>query len=268
MEFENEQSQSQETPEVLDKELAPSAETPEAAPELVDLDTMDKFKFGGREWTPKELEAAYMRQQDYSRKTQEIAQERKYYDNLPYDLDMVKNNPALVNQFKQVYPAKFHSWIDRVVGQAKQAAPQQPGQSAQTPQLPKEFQELRAEVDAFKKERFDAEVAKHSTEIDRIMSGLSKKYPFADEDSVLAKAQSLSERGQQVDEKIWNGLFKMVNDKNEKLLNERQAERIKQQKAASSKAKDVGFGGGTPGQAPRQFKTIKEATEAAMKDFA
>jgi hypothetical protein len=112
MEFENEQSQSQETPEVLDKELAPSAETPEAAPELVDLDTMDKFKFGGREWTPKELEAAYMRQQDYSRKTQEIAQERKYYDNLPYDLDMVKNNPALVNQFKQVYPAKFHSWID------------------------------------------------------------------------------------------------------------------------------------------------------------
>ncbi len=120
----------------------------------------------------------------------------------------------------------------------------------------------------YEKNTFEAEVAKHASELERTISTLSAKYPFADEEQVLSRAQALRERGEELDEKSWDGLFKMVNDKNENFLKMRQSEQIKKQQSANQKGKDVASGGGTPAQAPRKFKTIKEASEAALRDLA
>lgn len=266
MEFETEQPQSVQEPE-LNESLTPDTEIPKEQPQVIDLDSLEKFKFQGRELTPKELKSAYMAHADYTNKTKEIAQERKYYDNLEFDLSKVKSDPQLIDQFKQIYPKKFHYLVDKYIDRPQPAQPvQQQGQSQ--PPLPKEFMELKEKVEMFEKRNFDAEVAKHASDLDRLITGLSKKYPFADEEQVLSRAQSLRERGEDLDEKAWDGLYKMVNDKNEAFYKQRRDDELKKQKEANSKAKDVPMGGGTPGQAPRGFKTIREATEAALKDFA
>jgi hypothetical protein len=92
---------------------SPSAQQSEAAPEstpqtVAELDKLEKFKFEGQEYTPQELKNAILRQSDYTRKTQEFSQERRFYDNLQADLRSVRSNPALAAEFRRTYPEKFH----------------------------------------------------------------------------------------------------------------------------------------------------------------
>src|SRR3954464_16064772 len=84
-------------------------------PEMVDLESLEKFRYAGREMTPKELQQAVMLQSDYTRKTQQLAEERKYYDNLSADLSAVAQNPQLAAKFKEVYPEKFHDYLAYVL---------------------------------------------------------------------------------------------------------------------------------------------------------
>ncbi len=275
-----EQSQSVESTELdseLPKDLSQTSEAPKEQPSLVDLDSMEKFKFGGREWTPKELKSAYMMQSDYSKKTAEIAQERKFSDNLIYDLRKIRsemqNNPDIINEFKRIYPKKYHAYADEMTDllRTSQPAPQRlnsQGTDFLPPEVQRKIDLLEEKMGHYEKNTYEAEVAKHAAEIERTISTLSTKYPFADEEQVLARAQVLRERGDELDQKAWDGLFKMVNDKNENFLKQRQSDMIKKQTTANNKAKDVPSGGGTPGTAPRKFKNFNEASEAALKDFA
>lgn len=274
-----EQSQSVETelPTQESESLNQTQETPKEQPSIIDLDTMEKFKFGGREWTPKELKSAYMMQSDYSKKTAEIAQERKFSENLIHDLRTIRqkmaDNPAIIDEFKRIYPKKYHAYADEMLDLLRSTQkPTQQMQQPQSPSLPPEIQRkidlLEEKMGTYERNTFEAEVAKHASELERTLSTLSQKYPFADEEQVLSRAQALRERGEELDQKAWDGLFKMVNEKNENFLKQRQSEMIKKQNTANQKAKDVASGGGTPAQAPRKFRTIKEASEAAIKDLA
>src|SRR4051812_16401412 len=83
-------------------ETAPPSESPSQGTEIgnaasapFDLGKIDKFNWEGEEWSVKDLKNAVLRQKDYSQKTEAIAQDRKYYENLSFDLAKVRENPAL-----------------------------------------------------------------------------------------------------------------------------------------------------------------------------
>jgi hypothetical protein len=57
--------------------------------------------------TPKDLKNSYLMREDYTRKTQEVAEARKYVDNFKYDLQSLVKQPSLMGQFEKVYPKEF-----------------------------------------------------------------------------------------------------------------------------------------------------------------
>lgn len=243
-------------------ESTPSQPTQGAAPPSIpDLDSMEKFKYGGRELTPKELQSMVLMQSDYTKKTQAIAEERKYYDNLNADLAAVKKNPALMDRFKSIYPEKFHGYLE-YVRSVQQAQPQQQSQQSQyasiDPDVMQRFQRLEADMNL----RAQAAI---NAELDAKFKTLSEKFPFADEEAALARAQALVDRGEKLTDQVWTGIWKSVHEKNDALFKKNQATQIQKQKAANAKGKDVASGGGIPGQAPVRPKTIKEASKYALE---
>ena len=229
---------------------------PQEQPSIYDLDSAEKFKWQGREWTTKELQSSYMAHSDYTRKTQALAEERKFYDNLSYDLEAVKNNPGLMQEFKRVYPEKFHSYLNYV--QSKQ-----PDTQAQTSQqgLDPKFVER---VERLERNIHEREVAAIEAELDAKFKQYSEKYPMADEEAVIARAQALINRGDKITDQTWDNLWKSVHDRNQSLADKYYSTKVKEQKTANAKARDVGSGGGTVGRAPHAPKTIKQATDELL----
>jgi hypothetical protein len=264
--FENEgqaTEQPVESPE-LDTETTPQSQSMETAPPSIpDLDSMEKFKYGGREMTPKELQSMVLMQSDYTKKTQALSEERKYYDNLSADLAAVKSNPALVDKFKSIYPEKFHSYLGYVAQQqpAQTQSPQNSQYAQIDPQVMQRFQRIEADMN-------ERSVAAINAELDAKFSKLSEKFPYADEEAAIARAQALMDRGEKITDKMWEGIFKSVHEKNETTFKQRQAEITKKQKEANSRGKEASGGGGIPGQAPRSPKTIKEASKYALEEMA
>lgn len=229
---------------------------PQEQPSVFDLDSAEKFKWQGREWTTKELQSAYMAHSDYTRKTQALAEERKFYDNLSVDLEAVKHNPALMSEFKRVYPEKFHTYLNYV--QSKQTEMQAQNQTQGIdPQFKERFERLERQL-------HEKEVSAIEAELDAKFQKFSSKYPMADEEAVVARAQAMLTRGDKLTDETWDNLWKSVHDRNQKLADDYYSKKIKEQKSASQKAKDVGSGGGTVGHAPFKPKTLKEATDALL----
>ena len=71
-----------EAAEANSKVVETEEKTAEETPQFVEIDGLDKVVFRGKEYTPEEFDRAMLRQSDYTRKTQELAKERKYIDNL------------------------------------------------------------------------------------------------------------------------------------------------------------------------------------------
>lgn len=230
--------------------------------DIVDLDSVEKFKFQGREWTPNELQRSYMMQRDYTQKTQALSEQTKYWENLEHDLARIKNEPQLIGQFMQIYPEKFHRFLD-FAG----AAPSSPGtkQTNVTPQgvdpsFYREFQELKADMHTRKVQAIEAE-------LDNKFSGLQKKYPYADEEVILARAEALLAKGTELNDKTWDALWKSNNEKMEKAFKGHYSKQVASQKNANTKSADIAPGGGIPGQAPRTPKTLKEASRFALEEL-
>jgi hypothetical protein len=240
-----------------------SSEQTESPSSVVDLDSLDKFKYAGRELTPKELQSMVMMQSDYTRKTQALSEERKYYDNLSYDLAAVKANPALMDRFKQIYPEKFHSYLGYVTpSQAAQAAQAQENKYASIdPEVMQRFQRLEADMNAREMKAINAE-------LDNKFKTLSEKYPFSDEEAAIARAQALLDRGEKLDDKKWDAIWKSVHDRNETLFKKQYSQQVSKQQSANAKGRDVAPGGGIPGTAPKQPRTLKEASALALEAMA
>src|SRR5271166_2884879 len=72
--------------------------------ELIDLDKLERFLWKGKPTTRKEFESGWLRQQDYTRKTQALKESqakaeietRKFQDNLDADLEKLRQNPSLI----------------------------------------------------------------------------------------------------------------------------------------------------------------------------
>jgi hypothetical protein len=261
----------------LSPETTESADTQEAGAkdsdsptlqDIIDLDKVEKFKMHGEEWTRDQLASAMLRQADYTRKTQEFAKERKYYDNLAIDIANVLKEPRLVEQFKKIYPEKFHQYLEPYSGylQTKpQAGQGEAKQSAIDPQLMSRINQIEGK---FRQQ----EVESASVMLDGIFSKYSKEYPYADEASVISRSLALMEQKQRNGEsdnlsrEEWSKIFKSENDRVQKLAEARYKETTQNQMRANRKAKDVGSGGDAVGQSPKRL-TMKEATEAAIRDL-
>jgi hypothetical protein len=273
------QNQSQST-EASDKapeaELAPDsgsdASEVEAltTQELIDLDKLDKFKMHGEEWTRDKLASAMLRQADYTRKTQEFSKERKYYENLAWDLENVLKDPSKVQQFKAIYPQKFHQYLEPFASYLK-TKPATDGKptAAQSP----DYLELKAELNQIKGTFREQEVKAADVQLDGLFKKYSEKYPYADEASVISRSLALMEQRRRNGEtedlstKEWDSVFKQENDRVQKLADRKYKETVAKQLNSNRKAKDSAPGGTAMGHAPIK-ETMKQATERAIRDLS
>lgn len=258
-------------PETESSGETPSTDlAPNPADNIIDLDKTEKFRLHGEEWTRDKLASAMLRQADYTRKTQEIKQEHKYYDNLSYDIANVLKNPALVEQFKQTYPEKFHRYLDAYSDylQTKQSEgnPQAKQANAVDPQLMSRINQIES--------RFrDQEVKAADAMLDGVFKKYSTQYQYADESSVISKALALMEQKKKsggpedLTNQEWDYVFKTEHDRVKALAEKTYKETMDKQLRANRKAKDSAAGGNAPGGAPVRM-TIKEATEAAIRDLS
>lgn len=247
-----------------------------AAEAIIELTQGKKIKIDGREFTPEELKKSLLLHGDYTKKTQMLAEQRKkfeeeqkYISNLRADLLKVRDNPDLIEEFKKVYPEQYHHYLDVVYGAQK--APE-----AKTDMLPPEVQHelktLREEIRAVsqserarKEAEYNAEVSKNQAFLEKEFGKNSKQFPFAHQDTVLARLQTMQSEGVEITSEVINKAFKSVHDSYNELFTKHYHETVKKQQSANSKGKDMGAGGATPGQAPNVNKTFKEAQAAMVK---
>lgn len=233
---------------------------------ILDLEKAQKFKFGDREWTPDQLKKSIMLHSDYTKKTQAVAETRKYYDNLEADLDYIKSSPnkqEAMQMFMQTYPKTFHRYLSLVGGHEQAASLQAQSQS----QIP---QELLQDLQMVKSYVQEKETQAIEAQLDQTFSTLAKKYPEGDEDVVLARAQALldskreTEPGFRITNEMWDKLWKSSHEKNVSKYEARQKGILEKQRTANQSYKGPAAGGAVPGQAPVRMN-LKQATEHAVK---
>jgi hypothetical protein len=259
----------------IEKDLPVETDKEQRPP--VELDSLERFKWEGKEWSPKDLKNAVLMQSDYTKKTKELAEERKYVDNLSADLTALVENPSLLDSFKQIYPKKYHAYVEGILAKVKPSVDVESEQVQARPQaqqLPDEVRQaleeakiVKADVEKIKAAQFEKEVAAIEAQLGTIFSEMRKKYPLANEEAVIARAQSLIDQKYSVDEKVWAELWKSGHEANKKMFDNVYKTQISQQKQAHAQGSDIGAGGGIPGQAPKKM-SFKEATEAAIRDFS
>lgn len=224
-------------------------------PGLPDLDKMDRFTFNGREMTLKDLKSAYMAHSDYTKKTQALANERKFIDNLESDLDMVKNNPSLAEQFKSVYPQAYHRYLKYAAGEA-QTQQQRPGVEAnpEITSLKSQLQEIREFQDSIKIKELESQFSTIFND------SIKAKYKWVDEDNLVGLAREAVQAGYQlrdangkIDRNVLEQIARGENERLEKKFQEYQKGIVDKQRVANKSARDVGAGGGIAGAAPKKM---------------
>jgi hypothetical protein len=245
----------------------------EAQAQIAELEKIGTFKYQGKTWSVGELEKAMLRQQDYTKKTQSVAEERKaieedrkYYDNLYYDLEKVKANPSLANEFVSLYPEKFHSYLESVLANTNTQMPQQ-AETRQTPTYAQPDIKLLSRLDRLEKTYQQQEVEKTTQEIQKTMDGLSKKYPDALPEVCLARAYEAHNAKVKMTPEVWEDIYKTSDKQMKDWAKARYGELVNKQKTANEKARDVDPGGGTLGRAPKVFKKFDDITNNMIESL-
>ncbi len=249
-------------------DLAPESNQPTIA----ELEKLERFKFEGQEWTPKDLKNSILRHNDYTRKTQELAESRKaveteqlYRENFKADFDKVLQNPALIDVFKQYYPAHWVAVAQELLNYQKPTA-QTPNQTTQ--QGPGIDPGLMKKIEYIEKTFQQREVEALEKSLDSEFTKLGQKYPKANQELVLARAQLLSD--QKIDilkDGALEKVFKDLNDLESSREKQWRESLIKEQKTANAKGRDIGKGGGTPGKAPEKMSFRQARDEMMSKTF-
>lgn len=246
--------------------------------ELLELDKLEKFKWRGKEYSPKDLENMTLMRQDYTKKTQELAETRKFVDNFDYDLDKVLENPNLMAKFKEVYPPQFvekaEKILQRVWGQ-KETDNSQVTKKEATPDsgLPPEIADKLSKLDRLEKwmlsqeeEKYNARVESIQKELDSKMNEFASKYKFADRDAVENKLSALIDHGQEITPEVIERVFKEKHEGYLKLAREEIKQEQQKQLKANAKAREAGPGGDAPAAAPKTLN-LKQAREAMLREL-
>jgi hypothetical protein len=238
----NTQAKSERQEEVAEQ---PNNLTTSEAQALAELEKIGKFKYQGKEWTLQDLEKAMLRQQDYTKKTQTLSEERKafeqdrkFYENLHADLAKVRANPKLVSDFVRVYPEKFHQYLNGVAQEEEQAdeASTAQEQRPMTQQIPVE---LYSRINRIEKHFNELEVAKNRQEIDSTVDELSRKYPDANPELALSRAFETYEGGTKLTKEVWEDIFKKCDQDGKHWMKSRYAELVKNKRLQIIKVKTL-----------------------------
>lgn len=249
---------------------------PNSLQQILELDKLEKFKWEGKEYTPAQLKKMAMQEADYTKKTQQIAAERKsfqetekYNTNLYHDLQKIKANPSLVDEFKKIYPEKYHQYVDLIAANATMNKETNPASQTQSAQA--EFKDPRVDevFDWVSEQKLQTAVVQVNATFDK----LTAQYPDASEREVIGQAQHLlalhkqnPQEYKKPDEKTIEELFKASQEDRLGFAKGYQSRLIKSQQAANAKGTGPGAGGGTPGGAPKVARTLKEASALALQD--
>lgn len=253
---------------------------------LTELEKLEKFRWKGKTITAKDLEQMAMFNQDYTAKTKALAAEKKFNDNLVYDLRAVRENPDAAEAFKRIYPKKYHGYLDVVIKEAASEAAGNPNAShavvshetkrtnadASSQQIQKQASINDPRLDELYENYRQTKIETAQVKVDAMFDKLVSKYSDADEGKILARVQSWIERAKgddsvkRPDEADIEKMFKADHDAFQKKLKDRASHLLEEQRKANTKGASPLAGGAIPGQAPRVARTIKEATQFLRSD--
>lgn len=246
---------------------------------VLELSKADKFLWEGKEMTPEELRQSMLRQKDYTKKTQAHAEERRKFEeekrsyslqreqeetfqnNYEIDIQNVLRDPSLVEKFKEIYPPKYHAALEKSMNSFF-GDPNSPkrNESLLEQRLRSVESRFQAREKEIAKSAYEQEVSKNSEILESNISRFSQKYPLADEDSVLARAEYMATELKK-DANFTNNfsqlmekLYKENHSFHENRYKTMYAEKVSKQKQANSRGRDVGRGGATPGGTPEKMK--------------
>lgn len=265
-----EASSEEETKSNNQSDLAPESNQPS----LAELEKMERFKFDGQEWTPKDLKNAILRMNDYTRKTQELSENRKsveteqlYRDNFQVDFQKVLHNPELLDVFRTYYPAHWVKVAEQLLESNKSQTPKasETQTNQNTPQGSGLDPAVMKKLDYIEKTFQQREVEALEKTLDMEFNKLTSKYPKANQELALARAQILSDQKVDIlkDGKL-EEIFKNLNEIESGREKQWRENLIKEQKQANAKGRDIGKGGGTPGKAPEKMD-FRQAREHMLK---
>jgi hypothetical protein len=250
-------------------EVLEQPQTAEAPVEnqVTDLDGLSEFSFQGSKYTPDQLLQIVNGYKQASEQQTSYAQEQKFYENLEADIENVLKDPAkLAQQFKEIYPKKFHGILEKVLkANGQTPALPTPASNALPPDVLEKLRTMEERLKFHDQRTHQAEVQNATAQIDKITGPLFKKFPMSDEEAVFAKAENLLTGGTKLTEKTWERLVRESHEKAEKRWNQHQDATLKQQMDKGRRAADMGPGGATPGQAPQKPRTLDEARDALLR---
>lgn len=250
----------------VSSEKASHTEGADGKPSITDLDKLERFRFEGREWSRKELQNAYLRQQDYSRKTQELAETRKYTDNFAADLRTVMKDRARFSEFQRLYPREFVERAQEILEAMPKATGGQPNAEPNDP-VSEKLAALEGKISTYEQRAEAQEIEKLQLWVDNQFATLSKKYPDAIPELINARAEVMARQGTKITTPVLEKLFKEHDGQIKAQFEARYKGKVSKQINAGKEGRDVGPGGGMPGDAPKNPKTFKEARDMMIADY-
>lgn len=242
--------------------------TPGTTQDLLDLDKHDRFRFAGRDWDRKGLNDAILMREDYTKKTTELAEARKFADNFALDLQAVARDPKRMEEFKRIYPREYVELAEKYLGRQ---TPQPQGNTPTTQPGDPRVDELYDKFSKWEKASEENQIKQIQSWLDNTFSALEKKYPLAAKSAgkevVNARAEVAARQGTKITEEVLDKLFKAYDEETKTRWEEHYKTKVNEQLDAGRKARDMGPGGGTPTQPPKRAKTIREATKLAIEDL-
>lgn len=277
VEKENQQAHNELEAKTSEPDAQQTEDVQEKVQEMLELDKLEKFKFEGKEWTLKDLKNSMLMRQDYTKKTAELAKERRFVENFDVDLDKVLKNPSLMAQFSKVYPPSYveraKSILSRISGEPEQAAskPQQREESVNIPpELQNRIDTLEQQLQAFNEDRVTAIQEK----LDTWFNELGNKYKIGEskvdaaiERLVEQDASQAAEQGKKITKDFLEQSYKSYSEHFSSLKKQEVKQKQQAQINVSKRAVDMGPGGDAPGTAPQGPKTMKDARKAFLSHF-
>lgn len=241
--------------------------------DIPDLDKLERFRFGGRELTRKELQDSFMMRSDYTRKTQEVAEARKYADNFDADMRSVLENPQLLGRLKEIYPAGYVQIAEQILSHRQQ----QPGQQSQPADktmsnLPPEIMQRLDKIDRWEKEMQERTTQATLEQIESLHERMGKKYPYADPDVVDRRVELAIDKGLKITPenlaKVWENAYKMHNEAHKSRLDALAKTKVEDQVKSGKQARDIGAGGGGPiSSTPKKYSNFADINKDVFSSF-
>ena len=257
-----------------------TSQTQTSVPSLADLDKVEKFVWQGKTYTAKQLkewQEGSLRQQDYTNKTKALASERaneeKFRSNFAADLEKIRANPALMLQFRSVYPAHYHELATRLL----QTGGTQENQGNQGSLDPRVLEQLHGPMSKMEKllaSYEEREVAANDAMLQGYAAKFEAKYPLAQENEVLARAEVLiqskidaGEKNINIDEAQWDQLWKASHAYHDGRYKTFYQKQVTAQSQANKAGADTPRGGSSAAR-PAQKQNLKTGREAMEAEIA